>query len=264
MTENVGKHVQEDSTAAKQSPDGATDFTDKQSFVSFFQHGSNSTLLVVAGLLILSVLGIGFLLSQQNQYDQVPVGPLKLTVTTTEPQPTTIQSTATPTIDTSTPTASPTASVQPVKPLATKKPAKPTPTPITGVDLRFVDVFFYPVPEPNKAFTPWRVANGGSITVSNERNVGEFKLNAVLVNYGTEESKNIWVHYFIDGSQVQKGIAYLPGNMVADELVTRDSAQPVKLPNTGTHTIKIVIDPDNQSSDVNTANNTYTFTYSVK
>lgn len=217
---------------------------------------TDSIRLLAAVVLVIAVLGIGYLLLQSNKPDQVSVAPT--------PSPT-VQISPTPIIKTNNPTASPSSSLQPsTKPVATKKPVPPSPSPITGVDARFSDVHFYGKPEPNTTFTPHRVPNGGSISVSNEKNDSELELFALFVNHGTDEAKDIWVHYFVDGVEVKKGIAYLPGNMVKDELVTRDSAQPVKIPASGSHTVKIVIDPDNNSKDINHANNTYTFNYTVK
>jgi hypothetical protein len=231
-----------------------TNSTDKLPSSSFFHHWSKHTSFAVAGFVVLIVLGIGYLLFQSSQPDQTTQESVEVSITPT--QPTTVQNTTIPTIDTNTPPTT--------QPLATKKPVTPTPAVIAGVDMRFVDVHFYRDPDPMVAYTPFRVANGGSITVPNEKNVSEFELFAIFVNHGTDESKNVWVHYSVDGVEVKKGLAYLPGNMVTDNLVTRDSAQPVMIPASGTHTVKIVIDPENQSNDVNQTNNTYTFTYTVK
>jgi hypothetical protein len=258
VTQKPNEQSQDAPLTEQQPVDETTRSAVKVPSYSFFLDWSNRTHLFAVGLLLIVVLGIGYLLLQSNQPDQVSVTPTPA-----------VQSSPTPTAATTSPTASPSASLQPsTQPAATKKPAPPTPTPspksISGVEMRFSDVHFYAKPEPGVTFTPFRVANGGSITVPNEKNASEFELYAIYVNHGSDESKNIWVHYYVDGVEVGKGIAYLPGNMVRDELVTRDSAQPVKIPASGSHAVKIVIDPENQSNDVNHANNTYTFTYTVK
>lgn len=258
MTENLSEETQQFAQSGEQAVDGTTRSVANQPATAFFQYLSDRKVLLVICLCILGIFGVGYLFFQSNQPNQTHDEAIEISATPTEPSPSTLIVSTTPTITSASSLESTTV------PLATKQPATPTPSPIIGVDMRFSDVHFYPEPEPNTTFTPFRVANGGSITVPNEENVSEFKLFALFVNHGDEESKNVWVHYFVDGVEVNKGIAYLPGNMAADNLVTRDSAQPVQIPASGTHTIRIVIDQENQSNDVDLSNNTYTFTYTAQ
>lgn len=264
MPETPSEQIKDSAIFEQQVSKASDSCVDRTEKSTIFQQFLKRSHLEITGLILIVLLVIGYLLFKSQQSDLVSEEPLSDSVTPSV----TLQISATPNVITNTPTTSASTSQSPtIKPVVTKNPLLPTSTPklIQGVDLRFVDLhFYYPKPEPNTAYTPYRVVNGGSITVENKTHDGEFSLTTVLVNNGTDDSGTVWIHYYVDDTEINKGIAFLPGNMVVDELVTRDSASPVKIPASGTHKVKIVIDPDNQSKDVNLTNNTYTFTYSVQ
>jgi hypothetical protein len=229
---------------------------------AFLVQDKPSIVLITIVLLVVLFVGVGFFFSYSSKPQHVVQEFEQVADTATESAAVETSPTPSPS-----PIVSPSPTYKPVaEPPVVEEPAQPSPSSseVEGVDMRFSDVHFYYRPEPNTTFTPYRIANGSSAVVINPKNASEFELFAMYVNHGNKDSGNVKVHYYVDGVEVKTGLASLPGNMAKDELVTRDSAQPVAIPSSGSHQVKIVIDSDNESGDVDVSNNTYSFRYTVQ
>lgn len=195
--------------------------------------------------------------SQTNSFQVTPaIAVLPTTATIIEPIPTIVPYTPFPTL-TQTPDVVLTAA-----PIATRRPTGPTPTPtlIPGIDLAVHGATFDATPNLDAGEHVYRypAQNGGNYTIANDRNADHLEVLVSFANRGTDEAKDIKIVYFVDDVQIAEGLTYLPGGMF-----NSDTANP-KIPSSGTHTVRIEIDPEKKLNDVNRANNTFKFTYTMK